>query len=383
MKRLKVAVIFGTRPEAIKLAPLLLEMRRRRKEVRSIPIVTAQHREMLDQVLATFGIRPAHDLNLMQPGQSPGQVAARILTHLEPVLLSLRPDVVVVQGDTMTTFAGALAAFHLKIPVAHVEAGLRTRNRYNPFPEEMARRLTTSLADLHLTPTAWARDNLLKEGIDRRAIVTTGNTVIDALHLVRRGAVPAATREILSAVQGRLLLVTTHRRENFNAPLRNICGALLRIVREVHDVTVVLPVHRNPNVDGPVRRTLHGKQRILLVPPLDYAPFVHLMSRAHLILTDSGGVQEEAPSFGVPVLVARRTTERPEGVVAGVARLVGTEKKEIERAAIGLLSDPRAHRKMARTANPYGDGKASPRILDEILERFRAVTPSRGSGGRR
>jgi UDP-N-acetylglucosamine 2-epimerase (non-hydrolysing) len=329
-------------------------------------------------VLRTFGIRPGHDLNVMEPGQTPGQVAARILVRLEPLLARLRPDVVVVQGDTMTTFAAALAAFNLKIPVAHVEAGLRTRNRYNPFPEEMCRRLTTSLSELHLAPTSWARDNLLREGVSPRDVAVTGNTVIDALFRVLRREVPAQTREILSSVRGRLLLVTTHRRENFNAPLRNICAALLTIVRENRDVTVVLPVHRNPNVDGPVKRLLEGRERVVLIPPLDYAPFVHLMSRAHLILTDSGGVQEEAPSLGVPVLVARRTTERPEGLDAGVARLVGTARDQIERAANDLLRHPAKRRKMARRTNPYGDGKASARIIAALLRRFGGAA---GSGG--
>ena len=371
MKRLAVATVFGTRPEAIKLAPLLLDLGRRRAEFRSHVIVTAQHRDMLDQVLKTFGIRPGHDLDLMRPGQSPGQVGARILLELEPVLAKLRPDVVVVQGDTMTTFAAALAAFNLKIPVAHVEAGLRTMDRYNPFPEEMCRRLTTSLADIHFAPTAWARANLRREGVRAGSILVTGNTVIDALFQVLRQPMPVETRAILSRIPGRLLLVTTHRRENFNAPLRNICAALVTVVRRIPDISIVVPVHRNPHVDGPVRKFLEGKERIHLVPPLDYAPFVHLMRSAHLILTDSGGVQEEAPSVGVPVLVARRTTERPEGVDAGVARLVGTERDEIERAAIGLLSSRARHRRMSRRTNPYGDGRASARILDALLRRYR------------
>jgi len=381
VRRLRVATVFGTRPEAIKLAPILMEARRRRAEVRSTAIVTAQHREMLDQVLRTFGIRPGHDLDLMRPGQSPSQVAARILLSLEPLLARLRPDGVVVQGDTITTFAAALAAFHLEIPVAHVEAGLRTRNRRNPFPEEMCRRLTTSLTDLHFAPTAWARDNLVREGVDPSAIVVTGNTVIDALFHVLRSARRAPIPEKALVPRGRLLLVTTHRRENFNAPLRNICDALVRIVKAVPDVTVVLPVHRNPNVDGPVRQRLRGRDRIVLVPPLDYAPFVHLMSRAHLILTDSGGVQEEAPSLGVPVLVARRTTERPEGIEAGVAMLVGTERREIEAAAIDLLTNASRRRRMARRANPYGDGRAAPRILDELIRRF--ALREKGAGAER
>jgi UDP-N-acetylglucosamine 2-epimerase (non-hydrolysing) len=368
-RRLKVATIFGTRPEAIKLASLIQEMRKRRKEIRSTVIVTAQHREMLDQVLNVFRIKPAHDLDLMRAGQSPEDVAAGALSRLGPVLKECNPDVVIVQGDTITTFAGALAAFLQKIPVAHVEAGLRTMNRYNPFPEEMSRRLATSLADLHLAPTKWARDNLLREGIDRRVIVVTGNTVIDSLFHVldtkkpRPGSIPDLPTD-------RLLVVTTHRRENFNAPLRDICAAVRGIVDRVPDLTVVLPVHRNPNVDGPVRQLLGGRERIILVPPLEYVPFLHLLKRAHLVITDSGGVQEEAPSLGVPVLVARETTERPEGVTAGVALLVGTSRSGIEKAAIKLLDDQKLWRRMARRSNPYGDGAAAPRIVDELLKRF-------------
>lgn len=371
MSRLRVTTVFGTRPEAIKLAPVLLEMKRRRDRIRSSVVVTAQHREMLDQVLRTFRIRPGRDLDLMRPGQSPGQVTSRILTSLDPVLERLRPHVVLVQGDTATTFAAAMAAFLRKIPVAHVEAGLRTSNPYNPFPEEMCRRLTTSLSTLHLAPTALSRANLLREGVSRRNVVVSGNTVIDALLWILRNRPPRAGDRDGLAVPGRMLLVTTHRRENFNRPLRNICRAILSIVRRVQDLTVVLPLHRNPNVDGPVRKLLSGRDRIILLPPLDYVPFVHLMSRSHLILTDSGGVQEEAPSLGVPVLVARRTTERPEGIDAGVSRLVGTDADRIEREVMGLLTSRRRWLAMARKTNPYGDGKASARIVDQLDRRFR------------
>jgi UDP-N-acetylglucosamine 2-epimerase (non-hydrolysing) len=381
MRRLRVATVFGTRPEAIKLAPILLEMRRRRERIQSAVIVTAQHREMLDQVLRTFGIRPGHDLNLMRRGQRPAEVASRVLMALQPVLDKVRPDVIVVQGDTTTTFAAALAGFLLKIPVAHVEAGLRTEDKYNPFPEEMCRRLATSLTDLHLAPTPWARDNLLKEGIEPGKIVVTGNTVIDALfHVLRKKRKPSSDG-LPHIPEGRLLLATTHRRENFNAPLRNICNALASLVRQVPDLHVVLPVHRNPNVDGPVRRMLGGRERIHLVPPLDYVPFLQVMSRAFLVLTDSGGVQEEAPSLGVPVLVARRNTERPEGVDSGVALLVGTERKEIERAALGLLCDRSKWNRMARRANPYGDGTAARRIVSELLRRFAGDRYKRGARG--
>jgi len=377
VRRTRVLTVFGTRPEAIKVAPLILEMRKAKDRLRSMVLVTAQHRDMLDQVLKTFRIRPDVDLDLMRPGQDPSDVAARILSEIKPVLARLRPDVVVVQGDTITTFAAALAAFLQKIPVAHVEAGLRTRNPHNPFPEEMSRRLASCLTDLHLAPTPWARDNLLNEGVPRGRIAVTGNTVIDALfHVARRKAPPLPIR----LPRGRrLVLVTTHRRENFNEPLRDICSAVSSLADRVEDVEIVLPVHRNPNVDGPVRRLLGRHPKIHLVPPLDYVPFVHLMRRAHLILTDSGGVQEEAPSLGVPVLVARKTTERPEGIEAGVALLVGTEKEKIVRAALSLLTDEGRWRIMARKRNPYGDGRASARIVREILRRF----PGRAAGGNR
>ncbi len=380
MRRLRVAAIFGTRPEAIKLAPVIMEMKRRRGRIRASVVVTAQHREMLDQVLKTFRIRPDRDLNLMRPGQSPGEVTARILTSLDPVLSGDRPDLVLVQGDTATTFAAAMAAFLRKIPVAHVEAGLRTSDIYNPFPEEMCRRLTTELTSLHLAPTSLSRANLLREGVDPRSIVVSGNTVIDALFWILKHRAAPRGRAAPPLPDGRILLVTTHRRENFNEPMRNICRAILKVVAAVPDLHVVLPLHRNPNVDGPVRGLLAGKERIALLPPLDYIPFVHLMSRAHLILTDSGGVQEEAPSLGVPVLVARRTTERPEGVEAGVSRLVGTDESVIEREVLRLLRSPAAWRAMARRANPYGDGRASRRIVDEILRR---LTRSSARGKRR
>lgn len=381
MRRLRVATIFGTRPEAIKLAPLIMEMKRRRSRISASVVVTAQHREMLDQVLRTFRIRPGRDLDVMRPGQSPGEVTARILTGLDPILGEIRPDLVVVQGDTATTFAAAMAAFLRKIPVAHVEAGLRTRDRYNPFPEEMCRRLTTSLTSLHLAPTKLSRENLLREGVDPSCVFVSGNTVIDALFWILKHRAPPRGKAALRLPEGRILLVTTHRRENFNEPLANICRAILGVVAAVPDLHVVLPLHRNPNVDGPVRRLLAGRERIVLLPPLDYIPFVHLMSRAHLILTDSGGVQEEAPSLGVPVLVARRTTERPEGVEAGVSRLVGTDEEVIAREVLRLLRSPAAWRAMARRANPYGDGRACRRIVSEILGRYAA--PARGARRRR
>jgi UDP-N-acetylglucosamine 2-epimerase (non-hydrolysing) len=298
---------------------------------------------------------------------------------LDPVLARLRPDVVVVQGDTATTFAAGMAAFLRKIPVAHVEAGLRTRDPYNPFPEEMCRRLTSALASLHLAPTRRSRENLIREGVAPGSIVVSGNTVIDALFWILRHRAPAASSILLPETDGRLMLVTTHRRENFNKPLRNICRAILKIVSAVPDLIVVLPLHRNPHVDRPVRRILDGRERIALLPPLDYIPFVHLMSRSHLILTDSGGVQEEAPSLGVPVLVARRTTERPEGIEAGVAKLVGTEQGAIEREALALLRSRTRWERMARRTHRYGDGRSAARIVDQLLRRFGPAA----SGGRR
>ncbi len=358
-------VVFGTRPEAIKLAPVVEKLR---PGIAVRVCVTAQHREMLDQVLRLFELVPDYDLDLMKADQDLFDVTAGALRALESVIAAERPALLIVQGDTTTTFAAALAAFYLRVPVAHVEAGLRTRDKGQPFPEEVNRRLTAQLADWHFAPTEWARDNLLREGIPEERIAVTGNTGIDALlGVVRRieaGTVSAPLPpEIEPALDGRrLILVTGHRRESFGAGFENICRALRRIAERYRDVAIVYPVHLNPNVREPVYRYLSGVRGIYLTRPMDYLPFVALMMRAFLIVTDSGGVQEEAPSLGKPVLVMREKTERPEGVAAGVARLVGTDAERIAAGVGELLENPELYAAMARRQNPYGDGCAAERI---------------------
>ena len=379
---LRVLSVFGTRPEAIKMAPVVRELQRQRDHIRSWVCVTAQHREMLDQVLDIFGIVPDVDLDIMRPGQNPSQVAARVLTVLDPVLVDLQPDWILVQGDTTTVMAAAIAAHHRRVKVGHVEAGLRTGDRANPFPEEMNRVVTDHIADIHFAPTGRARQNLLREGITRSSIHVTGNTVIDALLWA---ADQPATSEMESlftqlgiAAQGdaeagpRLILVTAHRRENFGAPLQDICAALREIARR-DDVCIVYPVHRNPHVWDPVHELLGNVPRIHLIPPVDYLTLVHLMKRSTIILTDSGGIQEEAPSLGVPVLVLRQTTERPEAVEAGVARVVGTDPNVIAGAAQQLLDEPAVYASMSQSVNPYGDGHAAEHIVRALREsRFKA-----------
>lgn len=374
-----VLVVFGTRPEAIKLAPVITALRQRRVAV--TVCVTAQHRHMLDQVLPVFGITPDHDLNLMRPNQDLFDVTAGALLALREVMAAERPALVIVQGDTTTTFAAALAAFYLHIDVAHVEAGLRTRNKTAPFPEEINRRLTSSLADWHFAPTAWARANLLAEDVDPARVFVTGNTGIDALLTVAgmldRGhagqCVPAAIEAELQ--HRRLILVTGHRRESFGAGFERMCRALAAIVDTHPDVAVVYPVHLNPNVQEPVHRILGGRPRLVLLPPLEYVPFVALMQRAELILTDSGGIQEEAPSLRKPVLVMRDTTERPEGVDAGVARLVGTDERRIAETVDLLLRDRDTYARMATGANPYGDGHAAEAIARLVAHVLAGHTP--------
>jgi len=364
----RVLVVFGTRPEAIKLAPVVLALRQR------VPVkvcVTAQHRQMLDQVLHAFAIQPDYDLDLMQANQDLSDVTARALLALRGVLASERPQLVLVQGDTSTTFAAALAAFYAHVGVGHVEAGLRTHDKTRPFPEEINRRLTSSLADWHFAPTAWAEQNLLAEGVAAGRILVTGNTGIDALltmiDKIESGAVRVpALSDIEARIAGhRLILVTGHRRESFGEGFERICAALRKIVESHPDVVVVYPVHLNPNVQEPVHRLLGGSPRLVLIPPLDYVPFVALMRRAEIILTDSGGIQEEAPSLGKPVLVMRETTERPEGVEAGVARLVGTDVRCIVETVSRLLTDRTAYAAMATPMNPYGDGHAAQRIAEQ------------------
>jgi len=369
---IKVLLIFGTRPEAIKLCPVLLHLRSRPTQFEVKCCVTAQHRQMLDQVLQVFGVAPDYDLNLMQPGQTLAQSAARILAALEEVLLAERPDMVLVQGDTTTTFAGALAAFYCRIPVGHVEAGLRTGDLMQPYPEELNRVLTTRLSALHFPPTAGAAANLRRDGVAEERIVVTGNTGIDAVLQVeeklRSGALAGIDLPGLDPAQ-RLIVVTAHRRENHGGPLEAICAALVQLARR-GDVQIVYPVHRNPAVAGPVERLLGSEPGILLCDPLDYVPFVDLMRRAYLLITDSGGIQEEGPSLGKPVLVMREKTERPEAVEAGTVKLVGTDAGRIVRETELLLEDRAGFERMSRAHNPYGDGHASERIGDALVRFF-------------
>lgn len=368
----KVLAVFGTRPEAIKMAPVVKELEKYPTRISCKVAVTAQHREMLDQVLSLFKINPDYDLNIMRAGQSLFDITRRALGGLERVFSAEKPDLVLVHGDTTTTFSAALAAFYLQIPLGHVEAGLRTRQKYSPFPEEINRRLTGALADMHFAPTETARRSLLEEGIPRENIYVTGNTVIDALLATVRPAY-RFKHPVLNAIdfdRRRVLLVTTHRRENLGEPMRAIYGALRDVVQDYPDVEVVFPVHRNPAVYNPAEEELRGLDRIHLIEPLDYEPFVNLMNRCHIVLTDSGGLQEEAPSLGKPVLVLRRTTERPEALQAGTVRLVGVCREKVAAETRRLLEDGEHYRRMAAAVNPYGDGKAAGRIVQAVLYRF-------------
>jgi UDP-N-acetylglucosamine 2-epimerase (non-hydrolysing) len=364
-----VLSVFGTRPEAIKMAPVL-KLLAKEPTLSSLVCVTAQHREMLDQVLSLFKIRPDHDLDLMRDGQTLTQITTRALTELEPYFAQTRPDFLLVQGDTTTTMAASLAAFYKRIPVGHVEAGLRTGDPYYPYPEEVNRRVTTVIAAQHFAPTERARQNLLREGVAGAAITVTGNTVIDALLETVKATPNEAPKLPLRGK--RTVLVTAHRRENFGAPLEEIIAALKDLAGKYPDVDIVYPVHRNPNVDGPVRGALTGVSGIHLIDPLAYKPFCDLMAASYLILTDSGGIQEEAPSLGKPVLVLRDETERPEAVEAGVVRLVGPHRERIVAEASRLLDDAQAYSKMATRTNPYGDGKAAERIV-AMLRRMLAT----------
>lgn len=367
---MKIAVVFGTRPEAVKMAPIVKELERR--GIGHVVIVTAQHREMLDQKLDAFGIKPHYDLDIMQHDQDLFYVTTNTLEEIKPVLLKEKPDLLLVQGDTTTTFAASLAGFYLQIPVGHVEAGLRTWNKLNPYPEEMNRQLTTRIADFHFAPTEWAKRNLLKEGIDETKIHVTGNTVIDALLIIVDPRYKFSEKPLsdIDFDRRRVILLTAHRRENFGVPLRNIFEACRTLVESHEDIELVYPVHPNPNVRTAASQILAGRPRIHLIEPLEYRQFVQLMNKCYLILTDSGGIQEEAPTLGKPVLVLRRTTERPEAVEAGAARLVGTEKQAIIDETTRLLSDREAYRSMATKANPYGDGKSAKRIVDIIVREF-------------
>lgn len=373
--RMKILTVFGTRPEAIKMAPLALALAADERFDAKV-CVTGQHREMLDQVLDLFDIQPEFDLNIMKPGQDLTDVSTAILQGMKNVFSDFKPDMVLVHGDTATTFATSLAAYYQQIPIAHVEAGLRTGNLYSPWPEEGNRKLTGALAQLHFAPTTNSRDNLLKEGIAASCIIVTGNTVIDALldvmkrldedqELFARAAEPAA---FLDPAR-KLILVTGHRRESFGGGFERICQALMEVAQRHPEVDIVYPVHLNPNVREPVNRLLSGINNVHLIEPLDYLPFVHMMSRAHIILTDSGGIQEEAPSLGKPVLVMRDTTERPEAVAAGTVKLVGSDTANIVRELNHLLLDQKAYKTMSFAHNPYGDGQACQRIIDALLGR--------------
>lgn len=392
---MKVLTIFGTRPEAIKLAPVINELHRRSNgsNLKSLVCVTGQHRQMLDQVLHIFGIKPDYDLNLMKENQTPTQVASAVLAQLEPILDKERPDWVLVQGDTTTVAAASLAAFYSRVKVGHVEAGLRTNDKWKPFPEEINRRVASVISDLHFAPTNLSRDNLLREGVAEKNIIVVGNPVIDALHWTATKPPTPEAEELLESLETfetldigkptatgignnsaerssypRIILVTAHRRENFGKPLEDICMALQDIAlmydRRVH---IVYSVHPNPNVREMVHRLLGKVSNITLTPPLDYLNLVHLMKRSYMVLTDSGGIQEEAPALGVPVLVLRDVTERPEAIEAGTARVVGANRERIVSETARLLDDAAAYQEMARAVNPYGDGNSAKRIVGALL----------------
>ncbi len=365
---IKVMTIFGTRPEAIKMAPLVKELEKR-EETECIVCVTAQHREMLDQVLEEFKITPDYDLDIMKKGQTLSEVTSRVLLGLEEVIKKEMPDIILVHGDTSTTFAGALAAFYNQVKIGHVEAGLRTWNKYSPFPEEMNRQMVGVMADMHFSPTETSKNNLLAEGKKEETIYVTGNTAIDALQTTVKDDYK---NEIFDdwGKDSRIILLTSHRRENIGKPMENIFNAVKRIVNEFDDVKVVYPIHKNPVVREIANRVFGENERIKLIEPLEVFDFHNFINRSYLVMTDSGGIQEEAPSMGKPVLVLRDTTERPEGVEAGTLKLAGVEEENIYNMAKELLEDKSAYEKMAHAANPYGDGHASKRIVDAIIKYF-------------
>ena len=371
INKLKLMTVFGTRPEAIKMCPLVLEMRKYPEYIQPIVAVTAQHREMLDQVLDLFGIVPDYDLNIMTSGQTLYDVTTRALMGLKPVMEEAKPDMVLVHGDTTTTFAGALAAFYAQIPVGHVEAGLRTGNKYSPYPEEMNRKLTGSIADMHFAPTGTSRANLLKENVCPEHILVTGNTVIDALQTTVHSDYHFADEDFnkVFATGHKLILMTTHRRENLGEPMRHVYRALKSVLETHENVEAIFPVHKNPKVREIVDQELGHLSRVHLIEPMDYEPFANLMAKVDIVLTDSGGIQEEAPALGKPVLVLRDTTERPEAVEAGTVKLIGTAYEDVLRETNRLLDDEEHYRSMAEAANPYGDGRACQRIIKAILRK--------------
>jgi len=371
MKKLKVITILGTRPEVIKLAPVVQELKKFPTRIQSKVVLTGQHREMVDQFLKIFSLKPDYDLQIMMPNQTLLDVAERCTARLSKVLVKEKPDMIIVEGDTTTAFIAALCAFYLKIPVAHVEAGLRTYDKLRPFPEEVNRQLISVVADLHFAPTSFARNNLIREGIKKQDIFLTGNTVIDALYSVAGKPYKIADPKLkkIDFKNRKVILVTAHRRESFGNPFENICKAI-RQIAEFKDVEIIYPVHLNPNVQDPVRRMLQGRDNIHLLAPVDYATFVFLLKNCYFVLSDSGGVQEETPAFKKPLLVMREVTERQEGIKAGVAKLVGMDSNRIVRAAKQLISSPKAYRSMQKAKNPYGDGKAANRIVQAILKRL-------------
>ena len=373
MKKLKVMVVFGTRPEAIKMAPLVLELQKHSDSIETITVVTAQHRQMLDQVLETFRIEPHYDLDIMGKNQSLLDITGKILEKFDPVVKQELPDMILVHGDTTTTFAASLVAFYNQVRIGHVEAGLRTFDKYSPFPEEMNRQMTDNLADLYFAPTSESKENLLKENHPESAIVITGNTAIDALKLTVQSDY---YHEVLDQLDPdkKLVLVTMHRRENQGQPMRNVFAALREMVDLHQEIEVVYPVHLSPAVQEAAKDILAGHDRIHLIEPLDVLDFHNLASRSYFIMTDSGGVQEEAPSLGKPVLVLRDTTERPEGVRAGTLKLVGTDPVCVKEAMAALLTDETLYRQMSHAPNPYGDGRASERIVQSIQQYFGAAT---------
>ena len=367
MGKIKVMSVFGTRPEAIKMAPLVKELEKR-KEIESIVAVTAQHREMLDQVLETFDIKPDYDLNIMKQGQTLGDVTTRALQGLEGVIKDCNPDIVLVHGDTTTTFAGALAAFYNRVSIGHVEAGLRTYDKYSPWPEEMNRQMVDCMTDMYFAPTDLSKENLLKQNIDASKIYVTGNTAIDAMSTTVESNYK---HEVIDWVgDSRMILLTAHRRENLGEPMRHIFTAIKRLVDEFEDIKVVYPIHKNPLVREIANEILQGNDRVKLIEQLEVFDFHNFQNKSYIIMSDSGGIQEEAPSLGKPVLVLRDTTERPEGIAAGTLKLVGTDEETIYKEAKKLLTDKNAYDKMSKASNPYGDGHASERIADAIIEKF-------------
>lgn len=374
MSKIKVLTVFGTRPEAIKMAPLVKELEKYPEEIESIVCVTAQHRQMLDQVLSLFEIKPDYDLNIMKPNQDLWTITSDVLLLMKDVFEKSKPDIVLVHGDTTTSMAAALSAFYARIPVGHVEAGLRTFDKHYPFPEEINRVFADAVCTFHFAPTDTSVENLVKSAIPKDHIYKTGNTVIDALlHTVENNKTDLSYIGLKPELK--TILLTSHRRENFGEPIKNICKAVLELVENNKDIQVVYPVHLNPNVQKPVKELLGGKERIHLIEPMEYAPFSSLMKESHIIMTDSGGVQEEAPSLGKPVLVLRSTTERPEAVDYGTVKLVGTDKETIVKEVQNLLDDKDEYKKMSEAVNPYGDGLASQRIVEIIKKEVSVLNP--------